>query len=605
MPEQGSPDTHARRADDTAAPDPSARVRDPGDPGRPPPAGRRPAAHVGADLPDRHVLERRHRGAGRGPDRPAAGLRVRPHRQPDDGGVRPGGRRARGRRGRRRASRPGWPRSTRRSCRCCRPATGSSRRRRRTARRGPSSSGVLARLGVDVDVRRRHGPRGGRARPSPRRRRRSSTPRRSRTRRSSSPTTRPSPTSPIATARLYVVDNTFASPYLCRPIELGADLVVESATKYLAGHSDVLAGVVVRRRRAWSTASASVQVDTGATLAPMSAFLALRGLSTLAIRMDRHAATAAALAAWLERQPGVSRVYHPALASHPQHEVASRELRAGGGMLAFELAGGRDAGARVHRRADDPGADGLARQRLHDRRPPALDDAPPARRRGARPGRDHRRACSACRSGWRTSTTSWPTSSGGSRPREATSAGRRRCRRRPARARGAGGAGRTHPGRPLGAGPIASPAATLSRARAPELNPPARLGRAIWGLLTSVNFAVIQIIILSVLAVIGMTVRQLPSFAFRSASDYDHRDEPDPRPLRPRPRRGSRDCARAAPGLPHLHVDVVPRLARRPGGLDHLLHARPDAAAVAPVERDPGRPAGAVLRPRRCPTGRR
>ena len=76
----------------------------------------------------------------------------------------------------------------------------------------------------------------------------------------------------------------------------------------------------------------------------MSAFLALRGLSTLAIRMDRHAATAAALAAWLERQPGVSRVYHPALASHPQREVATRELRAGGGMLAFELAGGRDAG---------------------------------------------------------------------------------------------------------------------------------------------------------------------------------------------------------------------------------------------------------------------
>ncbi len=94
----------------------------------------------------------------------------------------------------------------------------------------------------------------------------------------------------------------------------------------------------------WSTGIRSVIVDTGATLAPMSAFLALRGLSTLAIRMDRHAATAAALAAWLERQPGVSRVYHPALASHPQREVATRELRAGGGMLAFELAGGRDAG---------------------------------------------------------------------------------------------------------------------------------------------------------------------------------------------------------------------------------------------------------------------
>jgi cystathionine beta-lyase/cystathionine gamma-synthase len=141
----------------------------------------------------------------------------------------------------------------------------------------------------------------------------------------------------------YVVDNTFASPYLCRPIELGADLVVESATKYIAGHSDVLAGVVSGRRELVD-AIRSVQVDTGATLAPISAFLALRGLSTLAIRMDRHAATAAALAGWLERQAGVSRVYHPALDSHPQREVAARQLRAGGGMLAFELEGGRDAG---------------------------------------------------------------------------------------------------------------------------------------------------------------------------------------------------------------------------------------------------------------------
>ena len=141
----------------------------------------------------------------------------------------------------------------------------------------------------------------------------------------------------------YVVDNTFASPYLCRPAELGADLVVESATKYIAGHSDVLAGVVSGRAELVE-AIRGVQVDTGATLAPMSAFLAIRGLSTLAIRMDRHAASAAALAAWLERQAGVSRVYHPALASHPQREVAVRQLRAGGGMLAFELAGGRAAG---------------------------------------------------------------------------------------------------------------------------------------------------------------------------------------------------------------------------------------------------------------------
>ena len=142
---------------------------------------------------------------------------------------------------------------------------------------------------------------------------------------------------------LYVVDNTFASPYLCRPIELGADLVIESATKYLSGHSDVLAGVVCGRR-ALIDAIASLEVDTGAALAPHSAFLVLRGIATLAIRLERESATAALLAAWLERQDGVERVFHPSLASHPQHAVARRELELGGGMLAFELAGGRPAG---------------------------------------------------------------------------------------------------------------------------------------------------------------------------------------------------------------------------------------------------------------------
>jgi methionine-gamma-lyase len=141
----------------------------------------------------------------------------------------------------------------------------------------------------------------------------------------------------------YVVDNTFASPYLCRPLELGADLVIESATKYLSGHSDVLAGVVSGRGELIERIRA-LQVDTGASLAPLSAFLVLRGISTLAIRMERHAATAAALAGWLERQAGVSRVYHPSLSSHPQHDVAMRQLTVGGGMLAFELAGRRPAG---------------------------------------------------------------------------------------------------------------------------------------------------------------------------------------------------------------------------------------------------------------------
>ena len=142
---------------------------------------------------------------------------------------------------------------------------------------------------------------------------------------------------------LLVVDNTFASAYLCRPIELGADLVVESATKYIGGHSDVLAGVAVGSRERIARVRA-IQTDTGASLAPLAAFLVLRGLTTLAIRMERHAATAASLAGWLEGRPGVARVFHPSLASHPQAETARRQLWLGGGMFAFELTGGREAG---------------------------------------------------------------------------------------------------------------------------------------------------------------------------------------------------------------------------------------------------------------------
>jgi len=143
---------------------------------------------------------------------------------------------------------------------------------------------------------------------------------------------------------VVVVDSTFASPYLVRPLALGADLVVHSATKYLSGHSDVLAGVVAGSRERVH-AVRRVQVDTGATLAPLAAFLVLRGLPTLAVRMERQAATAAALATLLEGRPGVERVHYPGLASHPQHDLAARQLRLPGAMLAFELADGRAAGA--------------------------------------------------------------------------------------------------------------------------------------------------------------------------------------------------------------------------------------------------------------------
>ena len=146
----------------------------------------------------------------------------------------------------------------------------------------------------------------------------------------------------------YVVDNTFASPYVCRPLELGADLVVESATKFLGGHSDVIAGVVAGSAERIALVQ-RVQIDTGATLGPLEAFLVLRGILTLAIRAERHAATAAALAAWLERQEGVRSVLYPGLPSHPQHAVAMRQFRPGvaGGMLAFEVEGGRDAGRAI------------------------------------------------------------------------------------------------------------------------------------------------------------------------------------------------------------------------------------------------------------------
>jgi cystathionine beta-lyase/cystathionine gamma-synthase len=146
----------------------------------------------------------------------------------------------------------------------------------------------------------------------------------------------------------YVVDNTFASPYVCRPLELGADLVVESATKFLGGHSDLIAGVVAGPRELIADVE-RVQVETGASLGPLEAFLVLRGILTLAVRGERHARNAAALATWLERQERVRTVLYPGLLSHPQHDVAVRQFRAGiaGGMLAFEVDGGRTAGRAV------------------------------------------------------------------------------------------------------------------------------------------------------------------------------------------------------------------------------------------------------------------
>jgi len=143
---------------------------------------------------------------------------------------------------------------------------------------------------------------------------------------------------------LLLVDNTFASPFGCRPLEHGADVVIHSATKYLSGHADVLAGVVVGSRERVD-ACRPILVDVGGALAPLAAFLVLRGIPTLELRMRRHSETALELAAWLQGQDGVDRVHYPGLPGNPQHALAVRQLDVFGGMLAFELSGGRAAGA--------------------------------------------------------------------------------------------------------------------------------------------------------------------------------------------------------------------------------------------------------------------
>jgi cystathionine beta-lyase/cystathionine gamma-synthase len=143
------------------------------------------------------------------------------------------------------------------------------------------------------------------------------------------------------------VDNTFASPYLCNPLALGADLVVHSMTKYIGGHSDLTGGAILGDAERIREAR-HVVINAGGNAQPLEAFLALRGLKTLALRMERHSATALAVAAALEGAPGIARVRHPGLASHPQRSLVERQLRdgRGGGMLAIELRGGRPAGER-------------------------------------------------------------------------------------------------------------------------------------------------------------------------------------------------------------------------------------------------------------------
>ncbi|MBB4199908.1 cystathionine beta-lyase [Rhodoblastus sphagnicola] len=137
---------------------------------------------------------------------------------------------------------------------------------------------------------------------------------------------------------IAVADNTFATPWAQRPLELGFDIVVHSTTKYLNGHSDVIGGAVLVGDPELAEKVGFLQNAVGAIAGPFDAFLTLRGVKTLDVRMRRHCDNALALASWLETHPKVRRVIYPGLPSHPQHELAKRQMRAGGGMISVDLA---------------------------------------------------------------------------------------------------------------------------------------------------------------------------------------------------------------------------------------------------------------------------
>jgi cystathionine gamma-synthase len=146
-----------------------------------------------------------------------------------------------------------------------------------------------------------------------------------------------------AQGAIVVVDNTFATPYLQRPLELGADVVVHSTTKYLGGHSDVIGGFVATNDPTIAERLRFLQKSLGAIPGPLDAWLVLRGLKTLAVRMDRHCENARRIAAWLDEHEAVQRVLYPGLAGHPGHDVAARQMSDFGGMISFLAASEEDA----------------------------------------------------------------------------------------------------------------------------------------------------------------------------------------------------------------------------------------------------------------------
>jgi len=140
---------------------------------------------------------------------------------------------------------------------------------------------------------------------------------------------------------LFAVDNTFATPYLQRPLDLGADIVMHSATKYLGGHSDVIAGALVIKDAALGEQLHFQQFATGATLGPMDSFLVLRGIKTLHLRVQRHCENGEKVVEFLSNHPKINRVYYPGLQSHPFHEIAKKQMSGFGGMVSFTFKSGK------------------------------------------------------------------------------------------------------------------------------------------------------------------------------------------------------------------------------------------------------------------------
>ena len=140
---------------------------------------------------------------------------------------------------------------------------------------------------------------------------------------------------------LVAVDNTFATPYIQRPLDLGADIVMHSATKYLGGHSDVIAGALIAKDAELGEKLHFIQFASGGILGPHDSYLVLRGIKTLALRMQRHSDNGYEIAKYLENHPAVDKVFYPRLKSHPQHELALRQMSESGGMVSFTFKSGK------------------------------------------------------------------------------------------------------------------------------------------------------------------------------------------------------------------------------------------------------------------------